>query len=168
MPELGMEKLFAAIGSAMNEAQYAVEEGALIRYLRHFQAPLKAGGARQTGGDGDFDDAITPKMQNIDIPNPDGSGVSRRLRVPLVTLYNHSTLELDQVKLRMKVSTSVDKDSGDLRVEIGPLKAAANPAADGEAQESKEDGLHEIELTFKRKDASEGIARVTQEAVKLL
>jgi hypothetical protein len=161
MSELQMGRLFAAIGLAMNEAQSAIETDALRRYWEHFQA-------RNADGDKNSPGAMTPKTQAVEIPHPDGTGTLRELRVPLVTLFHHSILELDQVRLRMKVSVSADQDSGDLRVDVGPLRADNKRTGDSETEDGRESGVHEIELTFKREEAPEGISRVTQEAVKLL
>jgi hypothetical protein len=173
MPELKLEKLFAAIGSAMYEAQLAVKEIELAGYWRYFApASMPEDDPSQERdsilGAQSSEVPLTPIMRRVVIPYPDGKGVQRELQVPLVSLVHHNAFNLDQVKLRMKVSASVDEDSGKLRVGVGSLKNRQSMNENDVAVEGLGETEHEIELIFKREAPSEGVARITQEATKLL
>jgi len=170
MPELKLEDLFSAIGGAMYQAQQAVKENELNGYWRYFE-PAKVSNAQVSNEDNAAaenaqTDAVMPIMRQIVIPSPDGKGSLREMQVPVVSLVNHNAFNLEQVKVRMRVTASVDENSGDLMVGIGPLRRKTDDEDGSPANSAGTE--QEIELVFKREEASEGIARITQEATKLL
>lgn len=68
------------------------------------------------------EDALVPLMRKVVIPRPGEKGVLKEMDVPLVTLVPHNTFSLDQVKLKMRVSASVDEASGGaMKVSLMPL-----------------------------------------------
>lgn len=76
--------------------------------------------------------------------------------VPVMTLVNHNSMELDQIKIKVHVKISVDQSTGNL-------------IADVEGTDNQEGVIqNEIELTFNRNLPSEGISRVNQEAINII
>lgn len=168
MADLKLDHLFAAIGSAMYEAQQAINTNELNGYWRYFeQDPSLKTKNQQEGGENaeEANNVVAPVMRRLMIPYPEGG--YREIQVPVVSLVNHNSFSLEQVKFRMNVKTTVDENTGALRVSVGPFRRKNCQDKQDNSVDHQED-LHEIELTFKRGDSSEGIARITQEITKLI
>ncbi len=171
MAEVGLAELITAISQAMLDAQTAVTRSALDGYWRYFRP---SGVLRREGGSQDGaakEEALEPVTRKIVIPYPDDSGVMKEIDVPLVTLVHHNTFNLDEVKLKMRVTTAVDRPDGPLKVSLQPLRRMQEtdgkndlPGSAGRVEEPGQ----EIELVFRRDAPAEGISRITNEAVKLL
>lgn len=171
MAEVGLADLITAINQAMLDAQTVVTRSSLDEYWNYFRP---ANVLRQSGEDETNDlaaDALAPVTRKVVIPYPDDTGVMKTIDVPLVALVHHNTFNLDEVKLKMRVTTSVDRPGGQLKVSLQPLHRTQNtegkndlPDASGKVEEPGQ----EIELVFKREAPPEGISRVTNEAIKLL
>ena len=170
MAEVNLSDLFTAISQAMLDAHQAVTRSTLDQYWDYFRPSRLPRDGRMASA-GEMEDALVPVTRKVVIPTPDGNGVFSELSVPLVTLVHHNTFSLDQVKLRMRVSASVDQAGGPLKVSLAPLRrqnhrGTADDAPDTAGQSEEPD--QEIELVFKREAPAEGISRITTEAVKLL
>ena len=171
MAEVGLTELVTAINQAMLDAQSTVTRSTLDEYWRYFR-PVN--GLLQAGEEGINDlteEALVPVTRKVVIPYPDDKGVMKKIDVPLVALVHHNTFNLDEVKLKMRVSTSVDKPGGPLKVSLQPLRRP--PSDDGKNDLPDSSGKidepgQEIELVFKREAPPEGISRITNEAIKLL
>lgn len=72
-------------------------------------------------------------------------------------------MSLEEVKVKLKVKT-VTPAANQLQLSLGALTAADEANTDTD----KQDDANIIELTFKKAPPTEGIARITQEAVKIL
>lgn len=153
MADMDLLGLLASIGGAIKDAQMALETVHLEHYLRHF--------------DQDSDDKgpiLRPKTVRIAVPA--AGGEPRTIDVPVVALVRHHALSLDKVTVKLAVTTSVEKDTGRIRAALGPLPKSA-PVDDGEAK-AGQPTHQEIELVFRREDSPEGLARLSEEATKLL
>ena len=171
MAEINLSDLFSAISLAMTDAQEAVTRSTLDRYWNYFRQTGNLRG-KDASGNALPEDALVPLMRKVVIPRPGEKGVLKEMDVPLVTLVPHNTFSLDQVKLKMRVSASVDEASGGaMKVSLMPLprRKENDAVSDGEnAAGSFEEPGQEIELVFRREAPPEGISRITTEAVKLL
>ena len=170
MAEVNLSDLFSSISLAMTDAQEAVTRSTLNRYWNYFRqaGDLRGGSALANELP---EDALVPLTRKVVIPRADEKGVLKEMNVPLVTLVHHNTFALDQVTLKMRVSASVDEAGGSLKVSLMPLarRNENDAVSDGaNAAGRVEEPGQEIELVFKREAPSEGISRITTEAVKLL
>ncbi len=171
MAEVGLAELFTAINEAMLHAQAAVTRLTLDEYWRYFQPTniLRRDGDDQANSP--HEEALAPVTRRIVIPYPDDSGVLKEINVPLVTLVHHNTFNLDEVKLKMRVATSVDRPGGPLKVSLQPLSRVQETDGKNDVTDAAgklEEPGQEIELVFKRDAPPEGISRITNEAIKLL
>lgn len=152
MADLDLFKLLTAVGSAVKEAQLELETSHLGHYLRHFEQVEDENGP-----------VLKPKMVRIEVPQP-GGGV-KLLSVPVVALVRHHALSLEQVTVRLAVTPAIDAETGHIRAALAPQAKLPTDAPD--AQDAKPP-RQEIELVFKRDDTPEGLARLSDEATRLI
>lgn len=137
---MDLENLITVVSSSVRQAQQNVEANNVAGYLNEYFEVTN-----------DSEGTISPKTQSVCIKNLS----SPKIEVPIVSLVNHSSMCLDQVKIKMNVIMSANSSN-----QIGVALSSG-----------KEDGnnpiTNEIELIYKRNDPSEGISRVTQETLKL-
>lgn len=145
MEEVKFEKLVGSIGTSIQKARKAIETQTVELYFQEYEAS------------GDNSDTYAPVTRRIQMPANIAPGSNGKIiEVPLTALHNHNTLVLDSVDINLKFVAS-EKD-GELYLGIKPLN---------EPEEVRTD-YSEMSLHFKKADASEGIARLTDQAVKLL
>lgn len=144
MQEVKFETLVASIGISLQKARKIIENENTDLYFEGYHKPENSGAA------------YTPITRPISIPAGNAAGRERIIEVPLTALENHSNLMLDSVDINLKFTAS-EKD-GELYIGI---------KSDRESDEAQND-YSEMSLHFKKADASEGIARLTDQAVKLL
>ena len=152
MADLDLLSLLSAIGGAIKDAQRTLETVHLEHYLQHFE--------QKEDDAGPF---LQPKTIRLAVPQPNGE--NRMMEVPLVALVRHHALSLEQVTVRLAVGADVDKGTGRIRATLGPAPKPPPEDADGKAAPQSR---QEIELVFKRDDTPEGLARLSDEAVKLI
>lgn len=142
-----LQELIQAIGSSVQQAQKMIEHNAAHHFFNQYfsSEPIEDSNAEQ---------AWHPKTENVCVTRPDGKKVN--MTVPIMTLVNHNTMALDQIRIKVNVKISVDQSTGNLN-------------ADVEGVDNQEGGVkNEIELTFNRNIPSEGISRVNQEAINII
>lgn len=143
--ELEIGRLISLIGQSVSTAQQTLATHAIQAYLAYFQP------------DGNTANGRTPKTTELLIPLPDSTAF-KKIAVPLVTLSPHNNLELEHVKIKLRVSARAD-EQGAVLVD---LHAPEN------AQENAQNGLTEMELDFHQQPPAEGIARLVTEINKFL
>lgn len=171
MAEVGLAELFTAINEAMLDAQAAVTRSTLDEYWRYFQPANALRRNDDEQANAMHEEAIAPVTRKIVIPYPDDRGVLKEINVPLVALVHHNTFNLDEVRLKMRIATSVDRPGGPLKVSLQPRRRAQDTAGKNDSLDTGgkiEEPGQEIELVFKRDAPPEGISRITNEAIKLL
>lgn len=129
--ELG--KLFAAVGQSVQQAQEALAQQEVERYLRYF---LPANGEGLP---------VCPKTLRISV---DGTP-DRYVDVPLAVMTPHTSIGLKQVKITMRGEVFADEQSESAMIRAGVSQGA----------EVRGDT---IELLFESTPQSEGQARATQ------
>ena len=153
MAELSFKDLFTTIGRAIQDAQQAIELHSYNNYWQYFSAATPA-------NDLPTEDIMQPKIKKVILPGSGSDGVNRE---PVVALVNHAPMSLEEVKVKLKVKT-ITPAANQLQLDLGALTAADDVSTDAD----KQDDANIIELTFKKAQPTEGIARITQEAVKIL
>lgn len=144
MKEVKFETLVTSIGSSLQKARKKIETDNTDLYFQEYHKP-------------DSCEAVyAPVTRKISIPSGGAAGKERIIEVPLTALQNHSNLMLDSVDINLKFTAS--EKNGELYVGI---------KSDGESDDVHAD-YSEMSLHFKKGDASEGIARLTDQTVKLL
>lgn len=139
------------ISKAVKEAQELIEDQSRESFNRYFVTEsIKENEPT----------ALRPKMMKIQIPNVVGEYVEKN--IPIVSLVNHHSLQLEEVRLKMQVSGSWNNEKNRLMVTIEPIRH------DLDTDERKSEKYIELDLTFKRNDAPEGVQRVLLEHYKIL
>ncbi|MDO5558491.1 MAG: DUF2589 domain-containing protein [Oscillospiraceae bacterium] len=138
---MNLEDLISSVSSSVRQAQSSVEKNNVKQYVDTYFKKLK-----------DSDGSLTPVTKAFKIKSSDSS----KIDVPLVSLVNHSTVTLDQVNIKMNVIMSVNSSN--------QIEAALTASSDN----CETNMASEIELIYKQKDPAEGLARVTQETLKLI
>ncbi|WP_455654521.1 DUF2589 domain-containing protein [Phascolarctobacterium sp.] len=156
MAELSFKDLFTTIGQAIQDAQQAIELHSYNNYWQYFSSVTPT-------NDLPTEDIVQPTIKKILLPGSGSDGGKRELLVPVVALVNHAPMSLEEVKVKLKVKT-VTPAANQLQLSLGALTAADEANTDTD----KQDDANIIELTFKKAPPTEGIARITQEAVKIL
>jgi len=151
MPQTNIDSVIKGIAVAIKDAQGYIEDYSVKRFSDYFEEKKdKSSGAA----------LIRPKM--VRLPIPDAKGNYTEQDIPLVTLMNHHALNLDEVKLKMQVTGSWDDKSKKMMVNVEPIRRKED------SDKRKEVTYTEIELTFKRSDAAEGICRTLKEHHKAM
>jgi len=102
---------------------------------------------------------MTPKMISIALPDKDGNYVPRK--IPMVALSNVSSLELDKIKVNISFNAGWDAKNESMDVNVGSTRKKSN--------EKDISGMnHEIEICYIREDTPEGLAKLTNEMIKVI
>lgn len=145
-----LDALIGGIGKSIKQALATVDEYGLQTFISHFESTPGAAGEPP---------ALAPKMVTVPLPRPDGTYQARQ--IPVVALLHHSWLQIDELHVRMKVSMSTSEDSPRIKAEVGAAK-----------REGSESPVHpetaEIDVSFKRGDPPEGLARIYTEYQKAI
>lgn len=145
MKEVKLEKLVESIGVSIQKAQKAIESQTVDLYFQEYQAAE------------DQPDRYAPVTRQIQLPTNNALNAKEKIvEVPLTALYNHNAIMLDSVDIQLKFVAS-EKD-GELYLDV---------QSNHEPDETRTD-YSEMSLHFKKADSSEGIARLTDQTVKLL
>ncbi|MCY1013934.1 DUF2589 domain-containing protein [Nannocystis pusilla] len=158
-----LDELLATISGGIGDTLRAVEDHALTRYLDFFEA----------GPTVDGETPLVPKTVSLPVPAADGSYQLRK--IPIVALVNHNSLQIDELKLkfRLELDEAASQD-GPVKIlaRLAPMRSYAAPASragrTGRARRTPADSFAEVEVHFKRGEASEGIARLAAHYHKLL
>ena len=150
MPAQDLNNLVGGIGNSIREALHSLDAYNLHSFMQHFDsAPGEAGQA----------DTVQPKTIALPMPTPSGKHETRH--VPVVALLNHSSLQLQEIRIKLRVTLSSQEENKPLMAEVAPLKPQAG-------DEDTQPNTAEIELYFKRGDPPEGVSRVLTEYHKQL
>lgn len=151
MSEIEIGSLMNGISKAIKEAQELIEDQSRESFNRYFVT-------ENTNANEPV--PLRPKMMKIQIPNAAGEYIEKD--VPIVSLVNHHSLQLEEVRLKMQVTGSWDNETDKLMVTIEPIRH------DLDASERKYEKYTEIDLIFKRNNAPEGVQRILLEHYKVL
>ena len=149
--EQNLDEVIKAISIAIKEAQGAIDVYSLQQFTGLF---------KKAYGEENENKYYRPVTITLPVPKSDGSYEGRE--IPLAALLPQHSLKLDEVKVKMSVVARWSEEEKKTKVEIGPLKQQA------EENLKCQPGQHEIEMTFKRAESSEGIARVSQSLIKTI
>ncbi len=145
MKEVKFEELVTSIGMSIENARKTIENQAVELYFQEYKKSDNQS------------EVYVPLNRRIDMPVSTTPGAkSKIMDIPLTALHNHNTTVLDSVDIRLKFVAS-ERD-GELYVAI---KSCQEP------EEIRND-YSEMSLHFKNVDVSEGMARLTDQTVKLL
>jgi hypothetical protein len=143
-----LNDLIGIIGKSLKEALDFVDEFSLNTFMSKFE---------EKPGDGNGPATIVPKTVKIPFPKPDGTYESKE--IPVVSLLNHSSLQIEDLRIKMKVVFSSSAEENVLKAEVGPARP------DNDEDEVKPE-VAEIEVNFKRGLPPEGLARIATEFQK--
>ncbi len=145
-----IENLLETIGFAIQEAYRAIEYNSVNQFFEnYFDRVEKAEG----------DITYTPKIIEVEIPTANSDKKSKILYTPIAALAQHKNLNLDNVTLNLNIDISEDSE-----VNLKSSPKGTHPPQDN--SELKQAGT--LELTFKRSDTAEGIARIETRLHNLL
>lgn len=158
MPQAELSDLLKGIGQAIKEAQEHIEGHSLTTFSSYFSQELSS----ESSIDGK-EKALRPKMLKLPMPF---RGEYIEKEIPIVSMVNHDSLHLDEVRIKMQVTGSWGSKSQDesrkLFVNVEPVQNEC------EAANGKEVNYAEIELVFKRGNSPEGVAKVLSEQNKTI
>lgn len=146
-----LDLLIENIGIAIRKAQAQTELFSLENYKNWFEEEEKEDGTV----------TLKPKMLMVSLPNPDGSTYYEE-KIPIVALLNHHSLVLSETRIKMRIVSRWDINSGELMVEVGPFRKETEETPDPHSDAC------EIELVFKAKDGSEGTARYVDKFIRTI
>lgn len=136
-----LETLLTAIASSVQASQAAIQQNAYTNFMKYFVA----GRPNDTmlSEEGTNDEVHMPVIQHFNVSDsPDSAGVA----VPSVTLVNHNSLVLENVKIVLNVSGVPDGKRFMVNTE---------PMNDVQGMEH-----HQITLEFKQEEPTEGMSRI--------
>jgi len=160
--DIEIGKLIGNIGLSVQKAQMAMEHNSEQTFLQYFDVEDMPVSSEQTGADtqNSLDtqeetvSGFAPKLYHFNMPQTDDTEL---LLVPTVALAKHSSLAIENIKIKLNVSGTVKNDRLYVNVE----------------STSKEDNssvplVHEIEVEFKGTEANEGISRIVDSTNQFL
>jgi hypothetical protein len=126
-----------------------VDEHSVRSFMTYFETVPRADGVT----------APTPRMVSVPLPAADGTWRTRE--VPEIALMHHHALQIEEVRLKFRVTMSEGEVGQGVMVEL-------SRPADPSAAQAVAPGSGEVEILFRRGDPPEGIARVSGEYYKTL
>lgn len=138
-----IENLIGSLSAAIQQSYKICEMNSLNMFLTQYFEESNS-----------LEDTYAPKTIKIALPtaSAEENDIDEKVVLaPVAALVKHNNMNIDYVKLNINVSVSEEKDN-QLNV-----KTEKN-SYDGDSAENDKTG--ELEIMFKRSDASEGIARV--------
>ncbi len=154
-----LDDILTSIGHSIKQALDAVDQHSVTGFMNHFHSVKSADGSTQ----------VKPKTVTVPLPKPDGTYAHRE--VPTASLVHHHSLQLDEMRLKFRVSLSHQEGSKTLKAEIksAGLPAQSSQDQNGHKTESSptptnsDSELAVIELHFKRGQAPEGVSRLVDQ-----
>lgn len=142
-----LSKLLEGIGNAVQNANLAIEQYAAAEYLKQGYAEMKD--EQKTDGDRLYE----PITYMLNISTASGK---RKIQVPATVLMHHSSLQLEQVDVKLRFVME-GGDESEIEVKIK------------EAENREETGLvSELSMQFKTAPLSEGMARIENRHIQML
>ena len=156
MAEADFRELLKGICQAVDEAEELLDHYPITDFRRYFD---------EEKHEGDTEKFLRPKMMKFLLPNGKGDYIEKD--IPIVSLVNHNTMDLDEVKIDMKVTGRWTSEPSD------PLKKKLmvnlEPIQDNIGDEEKSHiNYISIEMVFKRGCPPEGTARTLNEINKYI
>ena len=143
---IALSKLVKDVGIAVQNANAAIEEHAVNVYLNQ--------GYRMSGKDEDGGTPLyTPITYTLGIP---ADGGNKKLEVPATALMHHSTLQLEQVNVKLRFLLE-GSDGEEVQVKVK-----------SEGDESDKDSVSELSMQFRTAPPAEGTARVENHHLRAL
>lgn len=136
-------KLFAAIGTSIQQAQEFLSQKDVERYMRYFQSTDEDASSDENG-----EAALYPKAIRFSLQ---GKEKNSYVDVPLAVMTSHETIGLKQVKVTISGNIYEDAQTQTLRMQSDTLASNSTKAQNGT-----------VELVFESAPQSEGQARATQ------
>lgn len=140
-----LSKLIDHIGTAVQNANAMLEQRAVAAYLGQGYE----GGPSEEDGETEFE----PVSYTINIPS---SGGKKQLKVPVTALMHHSSLQLEQVDVKLRFV--VEEGEAD--------ELIVSPKSSADAKDSF--SMSELSLQFKSVQLSEGTARINNHYIQNL
>jgi hypothetical protein len=153
MPGLSFQDFLTGISAAIQHAQSAIDSYQLNVYKDYIKEKKSA------AGDGVEKNITVLKTISMPLPQPDGTCKVRE--IPLVTLINHDSLHLEEVRIKVSLSALWDEAENNMMVDLNMPYNKTEENETGKPQQ-------QIELIFKRGESPEGIARVINELSKTI
>jgi len=135
-----MENLVTGIGASVQQAYKLLEWGSMQDYLQNYFAEQAV--AANDAADTAADVMYQPRTVTVCLPD------KRQLKVPLLVLANHGSMNIDYVKLKMNVKVT-GEDKNNIQVTSAAAPESENAADTGE-----------LEMLFKVREPTEGLARI--------
>ncbi|MBO5523021.1 MAG: DUF2589 domain-containing protein [Roseburia sp.] len=140
-----LSKLIDQIGTAVQNANAMLEQRAVAAYLGQGYEGVPS----EEGGETEFE----PVSYTINIPS---SGGKKQLKVPVTALMHHSSLQLEQVDVKLRFV--VEEGEAD--------EIIVSPKSSADAKDSF--SMSELSLQFKSVQLSEGTARINNHYIQNL
>lgn len=150
MSEIEITDLMKGISKAIKEAQAYIEDNSLEIFYSYFETQNSI--ERKEG-------PLRSKTKKFLIPNVEGMYIEKN--IPVVSLVNHHSLQLEEVRLKMQVTGRWDNGTNKLMVNVEPIPH------DLDSTKREDKKYAEIELIFKKNDAPEGVQRILLEHYKV-
>ncbi len=137
-----LENMISSIGNSVQTAHNTIKMSSVAEFFEGFFNMEK------TDNNSQNEAVYEPRTLKIVLPaGPDGES-EKTLVVPIAALVQHSSMNIDYVKINLNVSVTDESDSS-LQVSSQPLKAPNSKDLSGE-----------MEIMFKCNNSPEGIARI--------
>lgn len=144
---IALSKLMEDIGNSVQNANAAIERYAAEVYLAQGYAKMKADEQNMTGK---TYEPITYKL------NLTTAGGKKKIEVPVTALMQHSSLQLEQVNVKLRFSIE-EGDGEEVRVRVN---------APGEEKDSEL--ISELSMQFRTAPPAEGVARIENRHIQTL
>jgi|GEM_PF-2363770 len=149
MSNLSLDTLIQGVSDSITRVHERIEAHD-IEMFKHYMNLDKDEEGNITG--------MTPKTVSIALPNKEGEFVPRE--IPVIALSNVSSLELDKIKVNIAFNAGWNAKDEGMDVNVGSTKKRNDKDSAGMS--------HEIELCYVREDTPEGLAKLTNEMMKVI
>ncbi len=136
-----IEELIKNLGLAIQEAKSLMNEKFLADYSAFFER-------HEVGGKTHYE----PKCFTLPIPDSE-TGILNQVKIPIVTLINHNSLAMSEVKVKMNIPVIVDNQSCIVKV---VSKKSVPLSSDLEHKDDRYSSC-EIDITYKDQPHPESI-----------
>ena len=140
---ISIQELIKTLGISIQDAQDEISKEGLLRDAKYFT---------ESELENSDEMILIPKCVSFPIPH---STEGKSVEIPIITLVNHRSLELESVEINMSVNTQWNAEEEFLEVDVSPL-------IDDES--SEKNGINKynsttISMKFKSKSSAEGISK---------
>lgn len=140
-----LSKLIDNIGTAVQNANAMLEQRTVAAYLGQGYEGVRSKENSET--------EFEPVSYTINIPSPNGK---KQLKVPVTALMHHSSLQLEQVDVKLRFVIEEGKED----------EIIVSPKSSADTKDSF--SMSELSLQFKSVQLSEGTARINNHYIQNL